>query len=38
MLEILWIAGLFILRIGVPLGILLLIGTLIERSYRDRPA
>lgn len=34
--EVLSIAGLFLLRIGVPLLILLVIGTLIDRAYRRR--
>lgn len=36
--EILSIVGLFFLRIGVPLMILLVIGTLIDRAYRRREA
>jgi hypothetical protein len=36
--EVLSIAGLFFLRIGVPLLILLAIGTLIDRAYRRREA
>lgn len=36
--EVLSIVGLFFLRIGVPLLILLVIGTLIERAYRRREA
>ncbi len=36
--EVLSIAGLFFLRIGVPLLILLVIGTLIDRAYRRREA
>ena len=36
--EVLSIIGLFFLRIGVPLLILLVIGTLIERAYRRREA
>jgi hypothetical protein len=34
--EVLSIVGLFFLRIGVPLIILLVIGTLIDRAYRRR--
>ncbi len=36
--EVLSIVGLFFLRIGVPLLILLVIGTLIDRAYRHREA
>ncbi len=36
--EVLSIVGLFFLRIGVPLLVLLVIGTLIERAYRRREA
>jgi hypothetical protein len=36
--EVLSIVGLFFLRIGVPLVILLVIGTLIDRAYRRREA
>ncbi len=34
--EVLSVIGLFFLRIGVPLLILLVIGTLIDRAYRRR--
>lgn len=33
MVEILAVAGLFILRIGLPLLILLVIGLLVDRAY-----
>ena len=36
--EVLSIAGLFLLRIGLPLLILLTLGTLIDRAYRRREA
>ncbi len=36
--EVLSIVGLFFLRIGVPLLVLLVIGTLIDRAYRRREA
>lgn len=34
--EILAVAGLFVLRIGLPLVILLVVGALIERAYNRR--
>jgi len=37
-LDVLIVAGLFVLRIGLPLAILLAVGTLIERAYRRREA
>lgn len=37
-MEVLVVAGLFVLRIGLPLTTLLLIGALIERAYRRREA
>ena len=36
MLKIFAVAGLFFLHIGLPLLILLAVGALIERSYRQR--
>ncbi len=30
------VTGLFILRIGIPLLALIIIGTLVERAYRSR--
>jgi hypothetical protein len=35
-MEILAVAGLFVIRIGLPVAILLTIGALIENSYRRR--
>ncbi len=35
-IEVLAVAGLFVLRIGLPLVILMTIGALIENSYRRR--
>lgn len=35
-LEVLAVAGLFLLRIGVPVLILLVIGTLVERAHSRR--
>ncbi len=37
-LEIVSVLGLFFLRIGIPLLILLTIGTLIDRAYRRQEA
>lgn len=37
-MEVLVVAGLFVLRIGVPVALLLVVGTLIERAYRRREA
>lgn len=37
-MDVLVVAGLFVLRIGVPVAVLLVIGTLIDRAYRRREA
>lgn len=37
-LDVVIVAALFVLRIGLPLAILLAVGTLIERAYRRREA
>ena len=34
--DILAVASFFLLRIGVPLLVLIVIGTLVERSYKAR--
>ena len=36
--EVLSVAGLFLVRIGLPLLLLLVVGTLIDRAYRRREA
>lgn len=35
-LEVLIVAGLFVVRIGIPLMILLTVGAVIERAYARR--
>ncbi len=37
-MDVLIVAGMFALRIGVPVAALLVIGTLIDRAYRRREA
>lgn len=37
-MDVLIVAGLFVLRIGLPLAALLVVGGLIERAYRRREA
>ena len=37
-MDVLVVAGMFVLRIGVPVAVLLVIGTLIDRAYRRREA
>ena len=37
-IEVLLVAGLFIMRIGLPLVLLIVTGTFIDRAYRRREA
>jgi hypothetical protein len=36
MMDVLYVAGLFVVRIGLPLLVLMVIGTLVEHAYNRR--
>lgn len=39
MMDVLYVAGLFVVRIGLPLLVLMVVGMLVERAYnKEKPA